>query len=296
MFLHGESHGQRSLAEYCPWGHKESNTSERLTLSLSISHHTYTHRNSRLIKDLNEKSKIFKIYNVEYLDYFAMEEYIKTLPPQKTQTLKKNINNLTMLKVFEVKFTKHKINRFKATKSRYYTFTMRYNHHLYLVIKHQMPFKETTMSFKQLPHFPHSLQSLKVPVLSFCMNLLFLGISHSIIRVTFCIWLLLLILLLLRFIQVVASISASLLFKAEYYIIVWLYLNLFIHSSTDGCLGFSTFWLLWTVSIWTFVYKYLFGYLFSILWGIYWRVELLCHVVNCMFNLLSTLQTVCHGG
>ena len=114
----------------------------------------------------------------------------------------------------------YKINRFKATKSRYYTFTMRYNHHLYLVIKHQMPFKETTMSFKQLPHFPHSLQSLKVPVLSFCMNLLFLGISHSIIRVTFCIWLLLLILLLLRFIQVVASISASLLFKAEYYIIV----------------------------------------------------------------------------
>ena len=44
-----------------------------------------------------------------------------------------------MLKVFEVKFTKHKMNHFKATKSSYYTFTMRYNHHLCLVIKQHMP-------------------------------------------------------------------------------------------------------------------------------------------------------------
>ena len=31
----GESHGQRSLAGYSPRGHKESDTTERLTLSLS---------------------------------------------------------------------------------------------------------------------------------------------------------------------------------------------------------------------------------------------------------------------
>ena len=31
----GESHAQRSLAGYSPWGHKESDTTERLTLSLS---------------------------------------------------------------------------------------------------------------------------------------------------------------------------------------------------------------------------------------------------------------------
>ena len=36
VFLPGESHGQRSLAGYSPWGHKELNTAEWLT-------HTHTH-------------------------------------------------------------------------------------------------------------------------------------------------------------------------------------------------------------------------------------------------------------
>ena len=31
MFLPGESHGQRSLTGYDPWGHKESDTTEQLT-------------------------------------------------------------------------------------------------------------------------------------------------------------------------------------------------------------------------------------------------------------------------
>ena len=35
VFLAGESHGQRSLAGYSPWGHKESGTTEQLTLSQS---------------------------------------------------------------------------------------------------------------------------------------------------------------------------------------------------------------------------------------------------------------------
>ena len=30
-FLPGESHGQRRLAGYSPWGHTESDTTERLT-------------------------------------------------------------------------------------------------------------------------------------------------------------------------------------------------------------------------------------------------------------------------
>ena len=30
VFLPGESHGQRSLEGYSPWGHKESDTTERL--------------------------------------------------------------------------------------------------------------------------------------------------------------------------------------------------------------------------------------------------------------------------
>ena len=34
VFLPGEFHGQRSLAGYRLWGHKESDTTKRLTLSL----------------------------------------------------------------------------------------------------------------------------------------------------------------------------------------------------------------------------------------------------------------------
>ena len=36
VFLPGESHGQRSLADYSPWGFKESDTTESHT-------HTHTH-------------------------------------------------------------------------------------------------------------------------------------------------------------------------------------------------------------------------------------------------------------
>jgi len=35
VFLPGESHGQRNLAGYSPWGLKELNTTEWLILSLS---------------------------------------------------------------------------------------------------------------------------------------------------------------------------------------------------------------------------------------------------------------------
>ena len=36
VFLPGEFHGQRSLAGHSPWGHKELDRTERLTLSLPI--------------------------------------------------------------------------------------------------------------------------------------------------------------------------------------------------------------------------------------------------------------------
>jgi len=35
VFLPGKSHGQRSLAGYSPWGRKELDTVEQLTLSFS---------------------------------------------------------------------------------------------------------------------------------------------------------------------------------------------------------------------------------------------------------------------
>ena len=36
VFLPGVFHGQRSLARYSPWGHKELDTTERLTFSLFL--------------------------------------------------------------------------------------------------------------------------------------------------------------------------------------------------------------------------------------------------------------------
>ena len=36
VFLPGESHRQRSLVGYCSWGHKESDKTEWLTISLSL--------------------------------------------------------------------------------------------------------------------------------------------------------------------------------------------------------------------------------------------------------------------
>ena len=36
VFLRGESHGQRSLVGCSPWGRKESGTTERLTLTLTL--------------------------------------------------------------------------------------------------------------------------------------------------------------------------------------------------------------------------------------------------------------------
>ena len=34
VFLPGKSHGQRSLVDYSPWGHKKSDMTEQLTLSV----------------------------------------------------------------------------------------------------------------------------------------------------------------------------------------------------------------------------------------------------------------------
>ena len=37
VFLPGESHGQRSLMGYSPWGHKESDMTEQLTQTHTVS-------------------------------------------------------------------------------------------------------------------------------------------------------------------------------------------------------------------------------------------------------------------
>ena len=40
VFLPGEFHGQSSLAGYSPWGHKESDTTELLTLNFLFTRRT----------------------------------------------------------------------------------------------------------------------------------------------------------------------------------------------------------------------------------------------------------------
>ena len=59
MFLSGESHGQRSLAGCSPWGRKESDTTERLTLSQAVydDHHLYY--GHCFVSLLNEAEKAF---------------------------------------------------------------------------------------------------------------------------------------------------------------------------------------------------------------------------------------------
>ena len=59
LFLAGESHGQRSLADYGPWGLKESDTTERLTHTHT---HTHTHTLPPNINALNFIFEYFEFY------------------------------------------------------------------------------------------------------------------------------------------------------------------------------------------------------------------------------------------
>ena len=79
VLLPGESHGQRSLAGYSPWGRKESDTSERLSTEHFVSKFGQAVRVSSvftsliyLIKDVKRKLPIVIISNfgdmMEYED------------------------------------------------------------------------------------------------------------------------------------------------------------------------------------------------------------------------------------
>ena len=50
VFLLGEFHGQKNLSGYSPWGHKESDTSERLTLSVKEGKKKVYHPLCRLMR------------------------------------------------------------------------------------------------------------------------------------------------------------------------------------------------------------------------------------------------------
>ena len=58
VLLTGESHGQRSLAGYSPWGHKESDTTEQWWYCCYWCH-CYHHRHPREQRELGMELGLF---------------------------------------------------------------------------------------------------------------------------------------------------------------------------------------------------------------------------------------------
>ena len=87
-------------------------------------------------------------------------------------------------------------------------------------------------------------------------------------------------------------VSISLFLPAESYSTVHIYQILFIHSSTEGHLDTSTFWLLWITLLQTWVYKHFFEFLHLILLGINSGVEWLDCVI-CVHVRVRVCVFVC---
>ena len=97
--------------------------------------------------------------------------------------------------------------------------------------------------------------------------------------VLFCDWHILISTMFLRFIYVVACVRISLLLNTGYYSIVCIYVLHFGYLFTCWWARVtSTFWLLWIILLWTWVYKNLVKLLVSIILDIYSKVELLDHI------------------
>lgn len=62
-----------------------------------------------------------------------------------------------------------------------------------------------------------------------------------------------------------------------------------IHLLINNCIV-STFWLLWIMLLWKFMYKLLFEYFSSILWGINPGVELLGDMVSLYLFIQRTIK------
>ena len=70
VFLPRKSRGQRSLAGYSPWGHKEWDMTERLTLSLS--QHTFSNWINRIFSQLVEQG----IYHYSFYSLNSKMSYL----------------------------------------------------------------------------------------------------------------------------------------------------------------------------------------------------------------------------
>ena len=98
------------------------------------------------------------------------------------------------------------------------------------------PQKETLYPLAiTLPSLPPALGKPRIHSRSLwiCLFRMF-HINRIAYCVVFWVWFLSLSIMFPKFIHVVACVSASLLFKAESYSIVWMEDTVFIHSSTDG--------------------------------------------------------------
>ena len=66
IFLPGESLGQRSLAGYSPWGHKESDMTEQPSMRVSMRSRTHTHTHTRHLYCIH------MLYDQQYTFHLAM--------------------------------------------------------------------------------------------------------------------------------------------------------------------------------------------------------------------------------
>lgn len=88
------------------------------------------------------------------------------------------------------------------------------------------------------------------------------------------------------FIYVIVGINTSIIFMPEWYSIICICHILFIYSSVGG--QFPFFWLLWTMLLWTLIWKFLFEHLFSFILCKFLRVELPSHTSNFLIYWDST--------
>ena len=65
VFLPGESHGHRSLAGHSPWGHKESDMTEQLTLSLFTFTAISKYHEQKVTEEVQMSSKCVRLSRIQ---------------------------------------------------------------------------------------------------------------------------------------------------------------------------------------------------------------------------------------
>ena len=163
-------------------------------------------------------------------------------------------------------------------------FTELCGHHHYLINIFNIPQRNPISMSSHFPFspFPRPWQ----PLIYFLFRTF--HINEIIQYMTFCIWLSLSI-MFSRFFHVVAYISTS----------FWWLNNIPLYGYITFCLSIhqlmniwitSTFWLLWIMMLWTFMYRFLCGHMLSIFLGIYLGVKLLAHMVTLCLKFWGTAK------